>query len=88
MFETFSFPVKPCSSCARDVLVARELDDADEWVEVCTRCGTALDASRPARAWTASALSGIGYDVEGESAAAGCGEGGGGCSSCATSCST
>lgn len=85
MFETFSFPVKRCEACATDVVVARDVGEGDAWVEVCTRCGGALDAEKIARPWTAAALSGIGYDVEGEAEAAGCGDGGG-CSSCASAC--
>ncbi len=78
MQETQTFPVDYCESCERDVLVARDLDDADEWVRICTRCATPLAARDDSRAYSAASLQAIGYTFEHLSG--GCGSGG--CGSC------
>lgn len=82
MIETVTFPVRFCSSCACDVVVARGLDDQDEWVDVCTRCSTTF-APGPSRRLAPSALTALGYDVEGEGGEIGCGAGG--CGTCSGS---
>ncbi|MFT4705065.1 MAG: hypothetical protein ACI81R_002773 [Bradymonadia bacterium] len=87
MIETITFPVRFCVSCVRDVVTARDLDDADAWIDVCTRCGATVVEKRAARRLPPSALSGLGYSVEGEGSVIGCGDGG--CDSCgASACST
>lgn len=86
MLETVVFPVLHCSACTRDVLAACDLDDHGNLVHVCSRCGSALLGAATPRMWGATALAGIGYDVEGEGEAKGCGTSGGGCGSCGSTC--
>lgn len=86
MLETVVFPVLHCSACARDVVAAFDIDDVGELVHVCTRCGSSLLSAAGLRMWGAAALTGIGYDVEGEGEVKGCGAGGGGCGSCGSTC--
>lgn len=89
MLETVTFPVAHCPACARDGVVARDLDENDEWVLVCARCSTVLGlrAEVRVRELGAVALKALGWTVEREIPSAGCGDddGGGGCSSCASS---
>lgn len=79
MFDPTTFPVAHCGSCARDVLVAKDLDANDAWVDVCTRCGDVLEDA-VVRRYASTSMGLLGYDVDG--AAEGCG--GGGCGSCGT----
>lgn len=85
MIETVTFPVRFCGACARDVVVARDLDADDAWVDVCTRCSATLPTGS-SRQLSASALTAMGYEVEGEGGIIGCGSGG--CASCATTSQT
>lgn len=78
MLETITFPVENCPACARDVLVGRDLNERDELIAVCTRCGTEL--SGESRAYSAASVAALGYDLDGQGD--GCGTGG--CGSCST----
>lgn len=79
MIETVTFPVRFCATCTCDVVVARDLDDADDWVDVCTRCASVMPPG-PRRQLAPSALTAMGYEVEGEGGEIGCGSGG--CDTC------
>jgi hypothetical protein len=83
MLETATFPVANCGPCGREVLVGHELDERDELIGVCTRCGTALAQQTGFRMLGSAALRGLGYDVDPSDGGGGCGSGG--CSSCGTS---
>ena len=81
MLETATFPVSYCPSCARDVVVARDLDVDEQWVEVCTRCSGVLPSAASTRRYGASSVVALGYAIEGYGE--GCGSGG--CGSCGSS---
>jgi len=77
--ESVTFPVAHCSDCARDVLVASDLDEQDRWIRVCTLCSAELPGPGT-RQYSAESLRVLGYDVEGSSL--GCGGGGQSCGTC------
>ena len=85
VLETVTFSVYSCEPCAGPVLAAWDLDEHDELVPVCARCGARLEPAADARRVGASALRRFGYDVEGEGPVTrGCGSGGS-CGSCSSS---
>ena len=77
VIEPVPFPVARCATCARDVVVAVDVDDADRFVDVCSRCGGLLDAGGVKRSYASTSLGALGYQLGDEE---GCG--GGGCGSC------
>lgn len=77
MIEPVPFPVARCAACARDVVVAVDVDDADRFVEVCSRCGGLLDTGGATRSYASTSLGALGYQLGDDE---GCG--GGGCGSC------
>jgi hypothetical protein len=83
MLETMTFPVARCVRCARDVVAARDLDEAGQWVLFCTRCDGPLDGGGALRQVGSAALKGMGYTVDGDEEG-GCGTGG--CGSCGSGC--
>jgi ribosomal protein S27AE len=86
MLETVQFNLSTCPSCGPNVLLAGDLDDSGELVDVCAHCGTRIpDASRRRELGPASLLR-YGYDVEGEREQLGCG--GGESGGCGGSCGT
>lgn len=90
MIETSAFSVVQCPHCTHAALPWMDLDDHDQTLWRCTRCDGVLSDAVVAAAtpMVASALKDLGYLVEEELAAAGCGSGeesdGGGCGSCST----
>lgn len=73
-------PTAYCAACRRDVVLASELDAAAAWRYTCLRCGSDVDpGARGLRQRSASALTAMGYDIDGESAGGGCGSGGCSC---------
>lgn len=82
VLETLTFPVAFCEHCGRDVLIARDLNEEDELIDVCSRCDQPLEDAPRQKKMGGWALRSIGYDVEGEGPdQKGCGSGGS-CSGC------
>jgi hypothetical protein len=73
--ELASFPHAHCSSCKRDVVVYRELDDEQDFTYHCVDCDTAT--SEPGVfEWTAKEAETLGYQLETTvPEGGGCGEG-------------
>ncbi|TVR01217.1 MAG: hypothetical protein EA398_10280 [Deltaproteobacteria bacterium] len=71
-------PVAPCAACGTDVLVAWDLDEAEELVAVCARCNAVLPADADRRPADADGLRELGFTLD-EVPGDGGGCGGGGC---------
>ena len=65
--EDLSFPKGRCPSCARDVLVYRDLDAQGELAAHCLDCGDKL-SEEAEQGWSSEALMAEGYRFEGQDA--------------------
>lgn len=82
MIETTALETAACPTCARQVLVACDLDANDELIDVCAHCNTPISADTKRSAAGGYTLRALGYTIEGEGPdSEGCGIGGGGCGS-------
>ncbi|MCB9507000.1 MAG: hypothetical protein H6697_04935 [Myxococcales bacterium] len=70
-----TFSVGACESCARDVLLARDLGDDDDWIDVCTRCGAAVPESAGRKRFGVTSVRALGYTFDDDDSG-GCGSGG------------
>lgn len=81
MMETTALDVAHCTQCNKNVVIAQDLSEHDELIDICVHCSTPLQSSNDRKTLGGYALRALGYTVEGEGPdSEGCG--GGGCGSC------
>ena len=82
MLETTSLTLADCPQCARRVVIACDLDENDELIDICAHCSTPLTEEMKRSSAGGYALRALGYTIEGEGPdTEGCGVGGGSCGS-------